>query len=157
MTRSRNSQRGVRHSTRSTHSDDNRSYGGSSRRAPLVLSEDSVDDALFLEAACTEDEYRGAVDIEEYNTAEDSWQPLADATLPAAATRSVADDATSEWSFVSKAESEWTLEWELSAAPDGAITEWQSDALIARMLQDEERDSYRTFRTNEAARPRRRR
>ena len=86
MTRSNNSRRGIRHSTRSTHSDDNRSYGGSSRRAPLVLTEDSFADALFLEAACTEDEYRGAADIEEFNALEDTWQPHSSASQPAAAT-----------------------------------------------------------------------
>ena len=106
-----------------------------------MLTEDSVDDALFLEAACTEDEYRGAVDIEEYNTAEDSWQPLSSASLPAAATPSVADDAASEWSFIRRRRLD--ARGELSAPLAGAVIEWSSDAMIAQVLQEEERDSYR--------------
>ena len=43
----------------------------------------------------------------------------------------------------------------MTAPPAGAVTERASDAMIAQMLQEEERDSYRrTFRSNEAARPR---
>ena len=90
---------------------------------------------------------RGAADIEEYNAAEDSWQPLSSASLPAAATSAVADDAASEWSFVSK----WTLEWDCRRHPPARDHRVVVRPMIAQMLQEEERASYhRTFRTNEA-------
>ena len=68
MTRSRNSQRGVRPPL-APRTLMTIAVGVLAPRAARA-DRGPVDDALFLEAACTEDEYRGAVDID--NTAEDS-------------------------------------------------------------------------------------